>query len=1084
MKLRIRKCISGLLCFAMICMSFMQTAYAKPVENEPPSPEYDIAYRSIGEDDDGFTAQFTIKNNTEQAMTDWTFDFDYNEVIEQANTATVTVTDNGGNQQYKKHYQFKGMEEHKIIPAKSELVIQYRVNAKLNINDNPQNYDFKYSFEEPFIEISLDTSSLEYKEPGVYVMEQIPESLSGSVTTNYKLQDVKYRISVGNLEIDTGQLSEGEWSIPSPKFVSGLNNLEIIVEDTNGKIERKSYPIYSKNDNIQLDEEDNDGDKLPNWAEDMYGTDKNKADSDGDGLSDYEEVMVTRTNPLLKDSDSNSIPDGEEDFDNDGLTNLEEVAFGSDPYQADVDEDGLNDAKEKELGTDPKKEDTDNDNLSDAQELVLGTDPLNPDTNGNGILDGDEDYTIHLDVSEDEKDPVVEPSVDVTLTGFDAESIKIKRDNPESSVWMPKDVPGLIGSAYDFSAKDEIKEAEIAFKFDQKFLENENFNPQIYYIDTEKQEMYPLEDQKVDLENCVVKAKTTHFSKYALIDTYLWDKGWTEDIIAGEQDKLNARIDVTFVLDESGSMSWNDPQKVRVQVSKNFVNILRNEEKVHDKGAVIGFDDSARLLSPLTNDHDAIKKALDKISIKGGTSLSAGVSLALNQYPKPDITLPNPDDKYEKSMKIIILLTDGQGSYSDSHTQTAIEKGVKIYTVGLGSSYDQTLLQKIAEQTGAQSYHAENADDLIAEFEKLISESVDIVTDSDGDGLSDYHEERIRLFNGLTIQLDPNNPDCDGDGLKDGEEIIQTTDTKGRVFFRMKSHPNMADSDGDGIGDKEDSEPMNFKPLELALDQTAYFSSIGQTPEIVFEPKGYTGGYRIHLSGGSHAEIEVYKKGFFGGEKIVDTKTYNGDNDEFNFRLQLEMNTKYYVRIKNVPIGESYNVSVKENMDLLPKYSELNGGSWEPKIQVGSLNSPSGGFHINRVTYIDSKGCKDYWDELYNLDDGILKSLIKDFGIAGIGTALSEYLGLTATQGTIAGFALGVLYNEVSKARMASLRDDVIKKSNHYETGLALWSVTSNIYTYPTTQVLVEEAWRDDIMRGVKGYIGEFNKEVSPIWVY
>ena len=49
--------------------------------------------------------------------------------------------------------------------------------------------------------------------------------------------------------------------------------------------------------------------------------------------------------------------------------------------------------------------------------------------------------------------------------------------------------------------------------------------------------------------------------------------------------------------------------------------------------------------------------------------------------------------------------------------------------------------------------------------------------DSDNDGLSDYHERliskgKLRLGTGIPIGfLDPYNPDSDGDGLLDGEEI-------------------------------------------------------------------------------------------------------------------------------------------------------------------------------------------------------------------------------------------------------------------------------------------------------------------------
>ncbi len=57
----------------------------------------------------------------------------------------------------------------------------------------------------------------------------------------------------------------------------------------------------------------------------------------------------------------------------------------------DSDNDGLSDADEKALGTDPYKPDTDGDGLADGDEVhVFGTDPLKTDTDGDGFPDGQE----------------------------------------------------------------------------------------------------------------------------------------------------------------------------------------------------------------------------------------------------------------------------------------------------------------------------------------------------------------------------------------------------------------------------------------------------------------------------------------------------------------------------------------------------------------------------------------------------------------------------------------------------------------------------------------------------------------------
>ena len=78
-----------------------------------------------------------------------------------------------------------------------------------------------------------------------------------------------------------------------------------------------------------------------------------------------------------------------QDPDHDGLTNLEEFQHGTDPNNPDTDGDGVSDGDEvHKFHTDPLNPDTDGDGLSDGDEIRLGTNPLNPDTDGDGIPDG------------------------------------------------------------------------------------------------------------------------------------------------------------------------------------------------------------------------------------------------------------------------------------------------------------------------------------------------------------------------------------------------------------------------------------------------------------------------------------------------------------------------------------------------------------------------------------------------------------------------------------------------------------------------------------------------------------------------
>ena len=56
---------------------------------------------------------------------------------------------------------------------------------------------------------------------------------------------------------------------------------------------------------------DSDADGLEDSLEAKLGTDPARADTDGDGLGDYEEYCKYRTDPTKKDTDGDGIPDGD-----------------------------------------------------------------------------------------------------------------------------------------------------------------------------------------------------------------------------------------------------------------------------------------------------------------------------------------------------------------------------------------------------------------------------------------------------------------------------------------------------------------------------------------------------------------------------------------------------------------------------------------------------------------------------------------------------------------------------------------------------------------------------------------------------
>ncbi len=129
-------------------------------------------------------------------------------------------------------------------------------------------------------------------------------------------------------------------------------------------------------------------DKNNNGAIDANETDPNSIDTDGDGISDFNEVYGSNpTNPLNPDTDGDGLCDGSnivggicetgEDTNNNGKRDDGET----DPNKADTDEGGVNDGDEVSRGTDPLLACDDTDSCEDAP------------SDGDGDGDGDSDDT-------------------------------------------------------------------------------------------------------------------------------------------------------------------------------------------------------------------------------------------------------------------------------------------------------------------------------------------------------------------------------------------------------------------------------------------------------------------------------------------------------------------------------------------------------------------------------------------------------------------------------------------------------------------------------------------------------------------
>ena len=188
------------------------------------------------------------------------------------------------------------------------------------------------------------------------------------------------------------------------------------------------------------------------------------------------------------------------------------------------------------------------------------------------------------------------------------------------------------------------------------------------------------------------------------------------------QETHRKGLELLFAVDTSKSMLAQDVKPDRLTRAKLAVTDL--VAKLNGDGVgLIAFAGSSFLQCPVTLDYDAFRESLDALDVnvipKGGTDIAAAIHEAEAVF-----------NTRTAADKILILITDGEdlGGEAISAAQSAAKNGVKIFTVGVGSTtgelvpvpsetggtdfakdengkpvksrLDETTLKKIAESTG------------------------------------------------------------------------------------------------------------------------------------------------------------------------------------------------------------------------------------------------------------------------------------------------------------------------------------------------------------------------------------------------
>ncbi len=220
----------------------------------------------------------------------------------------------------------------------------------------------------------------------------------------------------------------------------------------------------------------------------------------------------------------------------------------------------------------------------------------------------------------------------------------------------------------------------------------------------------------------------------------------------------SAQKTIVLAIDVSGSMRATDVKPNRItaaqEAAKTFVAELPRSVRV----AVVSFAGTAAVVQAPTLSRDDVYASIDRFQLQRGTATGSGIVLSLATiFPDAGIDLsqitgarnmpPQPGEKPRPEFTpvepgsypsaAIIMLTDGQrttGPDPLDAAKMAAERGVRVYTVGVGTKEGETIgfegwsmrvrldedtLKNIADRTRADYFFAGTAEDLKKVYQSL-----------------------------------------------------------------------------------------------------------------------------------------------------------------------------------------------------------------------------------------------------------------------------------------------------------------------------------------------------------------------------
>jgi Ca-activated chloride channel family protein len=178
-------------------------------------------------------------------------------------------------------------------------------------------------------------------------------------------------------------------------------------------------------------------------------------------------------------------------------------------------------------------------------------------------------------------------------------------------------------------------------------------------------------------------------------------------------------LNLCLVLDRSTSMQGMHLQQVK-EATRQIIDRLHEDDTL----SVVVFSDRAEVVVPARRgvDKAVAKSIISTIQSGGGTEILQGLQTGLRELEQ---------GRSVDSVNHLILLTDGQtyGDEEDCLEQagSATRRGISISTMGIGSDWNEELLDAMAVRSGGSSTYIESPRKVIEVFREKVHSLAGVV---------------------------------------------------------------------------------------------------------------------------------------------------------------------------------------------------------------------------------------------------------------------------------------------------------------------------------------------------------------------